>query len=96
MPPFPRRGFGATLKKDVPKKFARLFFCTRKLLNNFFNINVIILGFGTVNRSILRMFESKYEMLTLEKKISGTFFPKYVISQILGQSRAFFGHKFFV
>ena len=96
MPPFPRQGFGATLKKHVPKKLARLFFCTRKLLNNFFNINVIILGFGTVNRSILSMFESKYEMLTPEFFFSGTFFPKYRISPNLGQSRAFFGHKFFV
>ena len=88
MPLFPRWGFGATLKKYVPKKLARLFFCTRKLLNNFFNINVIILGFGTVNRSLLRMFESKYEMLTPEFFFQERFFPKYGISPNLGHSRA--------
>ena len=96
MPMFPRRVFRATPKKDVLKKFARLFFYTRKLLNNFLNINVMILGFGTANMIILRMCESKFEMLTPEIFFVCTFFTKKVISQNLGQSRAFFGPKIFV
>ena len=96
MPTFPRRVFRATPKKDVLKKLARLFFYTRKLLNNFLNINVMILGFGTANRILLRMFESKFEMLTPEFFFVWTFFPKKVISQNLGQSRAFFGPNIFV
>ena len=38
-------------------------FCTRKLLNNGFNINGTILGFGSGNRNVLRMFAYKFEIL---------------------------------
>lgn len=47
-------------------------FCTRKLLNNGFNINGTILGFGSGNRNVLRMFAYKFEIL-----IPSSFFYEY-------------------
>ena len=51
-------------QKTSLKKFVYLFFCTRKLLNISFNINVIVLEFLWANRNTIRMFVSKFEQLT--------------------------------
>ena len=70
-------------------------FCTRKLLNNGFNINGTILGFGSGNRNVLRMFAYKFEILIPSSFFYEYFFQNEWFYQIWG-NLAHFSDKFFL